>query len=343
MNIKFNTNKLKEYSAFSEMSFSTPAEADLVILGFIESNKMHPTTIEDFLTNNSPNIPGNKWFDYYIRFIHLNGDSAEAVAKKAIELADEIKSKKISTDIFAKLEHALAGRIQPTFKAELIEKMARQAYAITSDARYRLFADYAYLYSTEDTVQLESAVKELDSLRSESALKEDNRCYFYLLTLALQRLCILNGQTISELQLSEMYNDIMRSNVSTTYGEHYEDDYDYDDYDYDSEESDELTCISIACTLLSDDEDDDIFDVDSDSCNDCYDYNDVIYSNYNIFECIHKYNCPEIANLFKPTSVCFCEANFLRKLNEVVIKEIRANTYRSEKKSVLLQESVFLS
>ena len=89
------------------MSFSTPAEADLVILGFIESNKMHPTTIEDFLTNNSPNIPGNKWFGYYIRFIHLNGDSAEAVAKKAIELADEIKRKKISTDIFAKLEHAL--------------------------------------------------------------------------------------------------------------------------------------------------------------------------------------------------------------------------------------------
>ncbi len=135
------------------------------------------------------------------------------------------------------------------------------------------------------------------------------------------------------------FSRIMRSNVSTTYCERYEDDYDYDDYDDD--ESNELTCISIACTLLSDDEDDDIFDIDS--CNDCYDYNDVIYSNYNIFECIHKYNCPEVANLFKPTSVCFCEANFLRRLNKVVIEEMEGNKYRSEKKSVLLQESVFLS
>ncbi len=341
----FNLAKINEFDYFKEFTLSTETETDLLIKGFITDNSNRPKRICEFLTDNAVWVPNDKFFEYYILcYNNLSQKDDEAIVNIAMPLIEGISRKKTLVDIFVRLEYVMSDKIQPDYKTKLLKKIAKRIYDRTENEHYRLFADYAYIYSTKKVEELSIAIKELDSFINKFALKEDNRCYFYLLTLALQRIAILNDKTISEQELSEIYNGILstekQQDEKTSY--YYDSfDNDYEEYGNDDEDDELLNEI---LESVDDEEEDDIFEYTINDYNDydCYDY-DTDESKYDIFKCIMEFNCTEVINLFRPNHRCFCTPMFLRELYKVIDNTSTTTGYANETHMIFTPKSVFLS
>lgn len=122
----------------------------------------------------------------------------------------ELFSKTDSIEIFKKIEEKTVSMgLNETLLSKLIPYSASFLNNAIRDNRYKLFADYGYVYYTNDFDRLKSAVVELNNLYEKGGSPEVVRSYAYLLTIAQFRLARLlyPKNTIDKYSLSNAYED----------------------------------------------------------------------------------------------------------------------------------------
>lgn len=211
MNI-FDLNNLNDLEILGDLGkkLETNEEFHIAITGVIAINEKHEGVLFELLDKLAPMVPKDKWFDYFFRcYKHLKSSrKRRMIIKKAHAIIEEITSSKLAAEVFTKVEKLYVSREMSFCNRNLLKIAANKAYELARDKRYMLFRDYAYLYTTADEEQLKGAVKFLTDLLKRSICKEDQRCIFYLLVLALIRLAkLINYPVISNYIIQELHKE----------------------------------------------------------------------------------------------------------------------------------------
>lgn len=190
---------------------TSPKNADIVITGLIEKNCNNIRKQIQIITEAAAYIPQNLWFEYFFR-CSRNANSYEEfkdAIKKAEAITAEITYRKYSLQLFKEIENLYISHNYLFADSSLLVIAANRAFRMWGDARYKLFRDFAFIYTSEDKKQLENAVKNLNYYMGLKAYKKrDRRCICYLICLALIKLAILEGtRLITESALDRLYDE----------------------------------------------------------------------------------------------------------------------------------------
>lgn len=207
---KFNDlNELEILSCFGN-KLETDEEAHIAITGLIEVNAVNERALVKLLKDLAPIVPKDNWFTYFFRccrYIHSHKNLI-LVINKAYEIVKEIRSAKLAAEVFTRVEQLYVNCEMNFCKRNLLKAAASKAYELTKDKRYMLFRDYADLYKSADKERLTTSVNSLLDLLDSSICREDKRCVFYLLALAMKKLARCMGASIiSEKTLQYLYDD----------------------------------------------------------------------------------------------------------------------------------------
>lgn len=291
-----------------------PEKADMVIIGYLEKNLNRVGNLITFLTKSAHYIPQDKWIEYFIRCSKYvcSHESYKNLIAQAEGIIDEkpMKSSKLSEKIFSSLEELYISKNQIFADSNLLKRAADNAYVVSNDARYKLFRDYAFVYTSNDNSELTDAVKDLEIYLNSSDCGRDKRNIFYLQCLALMRIIRTEKPyELSETKFDDAYRNCVCPESPTEPWP-----YDYDDDDFDPY-----------------DEDNDKY-FDFESMRTCYD----------LFSKIEKYNCPEVARFFENSDM-YVETDFYRNLHKTVKRTVDNHKYSSERSPIVSRKIVFLS
>lgn len=304
--------KLKS-DLFSGLS-NEPEKADMVIIGYLEKNLNRVGNLITFLTESAQYVPQDKWIEYFIRCSKYvcSYESYKELIAKAEGVIDEspMKSSKISEKIFSSLEELYISDSHIFANSNLLKRAADNAYVVSNDARYKLFRDYAFVYTSNDNSELTDAVKDLEIYLNSCDCGRDKRNIFYLQCLALMR--IIRTEKPNELSGTK-FDDAYRNCVCPESSE-------YCPYDFD---------------------DDDDFDPDDEDNDEYFDF-DGMRTCYDLFSKIINYNCPEVARIFENTDM-YVDSDFSRNLHKAVRRTLDNNKYSSESPPIVSEKIVFLS
>lgn len=211
---QFNFEKTANYLGIENV-ITTDAFADTVILGFIEKNASNHDALIEFLDNISADVPQNKWYEYFFRCFPYccSNDEFGKIMEKAKNIAEEVNCKDLAARIFTEIEALYVN--PPIFKCNngLLKTAANRAYSLIHDKRYKLFADYAFIYTCNNSDDLAAAIKSLSDVLDSSVCQEDRRCTFYLIVLALDRWAQLRYTgVISEFIIQNLYKEATNPN-----------------------------------------------------------------------------------------------------------------------------------
>lgn len=158
-------------------------------------------------------IPTKLWLELAVDNIHdLPVDCQKEICSQitVIFKEGELFSKNDSIEIFKGIEEKTVSMgLNGTPLSELIPYSASFLNNAIHDNRYKLFADYGYVYYTTTIDKLKLAVVELNDLYEKGGSLEVVRSYAYLLTVAQFRLAHLlyPKNTIDKYSLSNAYED----------------------------------------------------------------------------------------------------------------------------------------
>ena len=299
---------------FSGLS-NEPEKADMVIIGYLEKNVNRVDNLITFLTKSAQYVPQDKWIEYFIRcskYVCSHESYKELIAKtEGIINEGAMKSSILSENIFSSLEELYISRNQIFADSNLLKRAADNAYVVSNDARYKLFRDYAFVYTSNANSELTNAVKDLEIYLNNSDCGRDKRNAFYLQCLALMR--IIRTEKPYKLTVTNFDNAYSNCVCPESSAESWY--YDNDDDDFD----------------LYDDDDDDWY----------YDFKSTRTS-YGLFSKIEQYNCPEVARFFENSDM-YIETDFIHNLHETVKRTVDNHKYSSERLPIVSQKIVFLS
>lgn len=306
----FNLNKLQALSEynFPAAHFETDTEADIFIVGFIEMNAKNPSNLCSFAIEICPMVSRENWLRYCNKCLYYTAfsENHKELVQKTCDMIHEIGSVDLAINTFSWVE--VFCRNNHT-ASKMLKDAAATSYNLIRDNRFSLFRDYAYIYGSCDDPKLISAVNQLYDHLQSSVCKEDKRCIFYLLVLALYRLALLRSyEIISEYALAETFYLCWQSIYELGFW-------------HSDEETDSNTGIF------------------SDGWHSIDEY---LPGRLDLFSNIVKYNCPEAANIFCNTN-CYYDGRFLIQLHEAARQAIEENRYSSEKPPIISQKFVFLS
>lgn len=202
-------NSLEEYKEL----LTSPKSADIVITGLIEKNSNNVRKQIQIITEVAAYIPQDLWFEYFFR-CSRNANSHEEfkdAIKKAEAIANEITYRRYSVKLFKEIENLYISHNYLFADNRLLVIAANRAFTLWDDARYKLFGDFAFIYTSEDKKALENAVKNLNYYMGLKAYKKrDRRCICYLICLALIKLAILEGtKHITDSTLDRLYGECL--------------------------------------------------------------------------------------------------------------------------------------
>lgn len=261
----------------------------------------------ELLINLISAIPTKLWFELAIGYIdEISVDNQKEICKQitAIFKEGELFSKKDSIEIFKWIERkAVLMDLNGTPLSKLIPYSASFFNKAIYDNRYKLFADYGYVYYTNDFDKLKSAVVELNDLYEKGGSPEVVRSYAYLLTVAQFRLARLlyPKNTIDKHSLSNAYEDC------------------FDKYDE-------------SCDFKE-------FDDDGWYPSNSFGNNHINISN--VPERITRCDCTEIARIFDP-HIYYIDANLLKEIHRAVRDVSDRNKYENEIAPIVEKSCLFV-
>lgn len=211
---------LEEYKEL----LTSPKSADIVITGLIEKNSNNVRKQIQIITEVAAYIPQDLWFEYFFR-CSRNANSHEEfrdAIKKAEAIANEITYRRYSVKLFKEIENLYISHNYLFADSRLLVIAANRAFRIWGDARYKLFGDFALIYTSEDKKNLENAVKNLYRYLQSRVLPEDKRCMCYLLCLAVLRIVLLSGsKSIDSALFRDAYSNCFKDDKSNNYDMNY--------------------------------------------------------------------------------------------------------------------------
>ena len=175
-------------------------------------------------------IPTKLWLELAVDNIHelpVNCQKEICGQITAIFKEGKLFSKNDSIEIFKKIEEKTVSMgLNGTPLSELIPYSASFLNNAIHDNRYKLFADYEYVYYTNDFDKVKSAVVELNDLYEKGGSPGVVRSYAYLLTIAQFRLARLlyPKDTIDRYSPSNAYEDCF---------DKCDESWDFNEFDYD--------------------------------------------------------------------------------------------------------------
>lgn len=211
---------LEEYKAL----LTSPKSADIVITGLIEKNSNNVRKQIQIITEVAAYIPQDLWFEYFFR-CSRNANSYEEfkdAIKKAEAIANEITYRRYSVKLFKEIENLYISHNYLFADNRLLVIAANRAFRMWSDARYKLFGDFAFIYTSEDKKALENAVKNLYRYLQSRVLPEDKRCMCYLLCLAVLKIVLLSGsKSIDSAFFRDAYSNCFKDDKNNNYDMNY--------------------------------------------------------------------------------------------------------------------------
>lgn len=208
---EYNLDKLNDCEQLGtyEGMITTPEQADNVISGYICNNKDKTGCLANFLEKLSEMVPRKKWFDYFFHCCcYVTSCSKFKVAvDRAKELIKSSKSKKLSETNFIEIENLYLTNNEIFEDESLLKKAAKMACKRSSDNRYKLFCDYAYVYVSNDLNKLINALICLSMTIELCNRLEDKRYIFYIQCLTLARIIRIEGfECVNENLIESLYS-----------------------------------------------------------------------------------------------------------------------------------------
>lgn len=211
---------LEEYKEL----LTSPKSADIVITGLIEKNSNNVRKQIQIITEVAAYIPQDLWFEYFFR-CSRNANSYEEfkdAIKKAEAIANEITYRRYSVKLFKEIENLYISHNYLFADNRLLVIAANRAFRMWGDARYKLFGDFAFIYTSEDKKALENAVKNLYRYLQSRVLPEDKRCMCYLLCLAVLKIVLLSGsKSIDSAFFRDAYSNCFKDDKNNNYDMNY--------------------------------------------------------------------------------------------------------------------------
>ena len=201
-----NNTSLEKYKNL----LTTQENADIVITGLLEKHSNNISDMVKVLTEIKSYTPKQVWFEYFFRCCKYASSYEEF--QEAIEMAEEIicevKPRKYSSNLFVEIEDLYIRCNYIFTNSNLLRNAAERAYRLWNDVRYRLFRDFAFVYTSTNKNELENAVYNLSRYLKSKVCKEDRRCIFYLICLTLVKLATLkDSKYIYNYTLDRIYSD----------------------------------------------------------------------------------------------------------------------------------------
>lgn len=193
---------------------STPDQVDIVTIGYIELKRKNAEYFKELLEEIANKIPQNKWLEYFLlcgRYATPQ-ESFMSVIKKAEEAIseDSVRDTKIPETVFMPLEELYIANNRIFDNSDLLRKTAGFAFDRTKDTRYKLFRDYAYIYTSEDKDELIDAVNQLETHLNSCVCDRDKRSIFYIQCLAITRILRLYRPfDVNEERIEGVYKDCL--------------------------------------------------------------------------------------------------------------------------------------
>lgn len=284
-------------------------------------NNVTPKQRADILEALQQKVSKDFWIKLAVTYLDTISRKNQYTICKQLQIMfneNKLIPKKSAISIFKIFEDKIVSQgLFCTQIAKIFQPMVKfVCKSCKDDKRYRMFADYGYVYYTKNFDELKSAVVELNGLYEKGGSPEAVRCCAYLLTVTQFRLArlIYPKGTVSDYSLSEAYNACFEQadNYDNDYG--YYDDDDYDDYDdYDNDDYDDLEFSSISNS----------------------------HHISNILERITRYDCVEIARIFDP-HLYYISAELLREIHTAVIEVSERNRYENETVPIVEKSCLFV-
>lgn len=131
-------------------------------------------------------------------FANLSDNQQEQLAKDIITVLDtEYTNQETINSLFRQADKVFAHIVNP-HGGSIITKLAQVSFSHNNDPRYKLFASYGWIYSSQDQSRLKEAVSELEKLRKSSDFLPDLHNYIYMIVLALHRICLLKDMVLQK-------------------------------------------------------------------------------------------------------------------------------------------------
>lgn len=192
----------------------TPEQVDIVIKGYIELKRDDFSALATLMNSISERVPQNKWLEYFllcIRYATSSEASIEMIrsAENFVKV-DKISKSKTPQSIFQPLEELYITNNRIFDNSNLLSITAGFAFDRTKDTRYKLFRDYAYIYTSEDKYELIDAVNQLETHLNSCVCDRDRRSIFYIQCLAITRILRLNKPlSVNEERIEGVYGDCL--------------------------------------------------------------------------------------------------------------------------------------
>lgn len=201
-------NDCEQLGAYEGM-IKTPEQADSVISGYICNNKGKTARLANFLEKISDLVPRKKWFDYFFRCCYYvtSCSKFKVAVDRAKKLIKSGTPKKLSETNFIEIENLYLTNNEIFKDESLLKKAAKMAYKRSSDSRYKLFCDYAYVYVSNDLNKLINALICLSMNIKTCNRIEDKRYIFYVECLTLARIIRIEGfERVNENLIESLYS-----------------------------------------------------------------------------------------------------------------------------------------
>ncbi len=201
---------IKEY--FGKLS--TNEQAHIAITGYIEINSNDNKSPNKFLNEIATIVPPDRWLEFFIRcgrYASLSDDFIKSVsiAEKTID-DGKVNTSNVLENFFPALEKLYIEKKQVFKSRNLLRKTAGYTYKLTKDTRYKLFRDYAYIYTSEDKDELIDAVNQLETHLNSCVCDRDKRSIFYIQCLAITRILRLYRPfDVNEERIEGVYKDCL--------------------------------------------------------------------------------------------------------------------------------------
>lgn len=209
---EYNLSKIQSETRLSILGDRslTQEQVNIAITGYIETNSDNLKALTNFLSTISEYIPQKKWLELFSRCCKYadSYDNFKEIIDKAKAIMDEVKHTNVPSRFFSTLEELYISRNHVFTNSELLKETAGYAYQTTGDARYMLFRDFAFVYTSNDKYKLTTAVNALETHLKNSNHERDKRCILFLQCLALTRILRINLlYSINTYIINEVYKE----------------------------------------------------------------------------------------------------------------------------------------
>lgn len=192
----------------------TPEQVDVVITGYIELKRDDFSALAKLMKKISEKVPQSKWLEYFllcVRYATSSETSKEMIqdAENFVKV-DKISKSKTPQIFFLPLEELYIANNRIFDNSNLLRITAGFAFDRTKDTRYKLFRDYAYIYTSEDKDELIDAVNQLETHLNSCVCDRDKRSIFYIQCLAIMRILRVNKPfDVTEDRIEGVYKDCL--------------------------------------------------------------------------------------------------------------------------------------